>query len=338
MRLLLSALTLILLQLIPSPGFAQEDPRKKQAEAPFQQGLNLHDQGRDAEALDKFREAHRIYPSANALFQIARSEELIGRDLDALRHYREALKSPVLHPRNAELGRRYVAGLERRLGRIEILGPPGLTVTVQGRDYRLPLDEPIDVEPGTVEATGTYGKDRYQGRALGVAGSVATMSMAVIETASSAPSHQRPPETSASATRGGPEEFWTGRRVGGAVTGSAGFAALAGGMALLLAAHDEGRAGRDATAAIPTCLGVDSPACREGARAAEAESALRSAAAACFVGGGVLTLTGGALVLWPSTSAKPTAGAGSRSSSLDRRRPGAMIRLRGSMLEWQQWF
>ena len=109
---------------LPSgPARAQEDPRKPQAETIFAEGIKLHDAGRNAEALEKYRRAYDVYPSANILFGIARLEQLLGRSLDSLRHYREALESPLLHPKNRELGKEYVAELEKQLGRFDVKAP-----------------------------------------------------------------------------------------------------------------------------------------------------------------------------------------------------------------------
>ena len=66
---------------VAAPASAQDDPRKAQAEALFQEGLKLHDKDREADALEKFQKAYAIYPSPNTLVSVAREEQLVGRPL-----------------------------------------------------------------------------------------------------------------------------------------------------------------------------------------------------------------------------------------------------------------
>ncbi len=82
-----------------SYGQAPDDPRKAQADALFQEGvLRLHAQDHEAEALDRFRRAATFTPSPAARVSIGQEEQLLGEPLEAIRHYREALKNPLLNP------------------------------------------------------------------------------------------------------------------------------------------------------------------------------------------------------------------------------------------------
>lgn len=340
MRFLLAASAVLAIELALTPSFADEDPRRKQAEASFQEGLKLHDQGREAEALEKFREAYGVYPSPNALFQIARSEELLGRPAEAIRHYREALRSPLLHPKNVELGRQYISALEKRLARVELRGLPGMKVVVLGKEYTLPLEEPIDVDvTGPIVATGTLGGEQYEGQAIATTASLTRLEMAPkhVETARPAPSGALTMVEPPADPR---ESFWTARRTAGAVLGGAGAVSVIGGVLLLLAAEGESEDGRRATADVSTCLGVDSPACREAWRAAEAERDLRTASVVSFIGGGLLLAAGAALVLWPRASASASARGKKLVLGPIESSPtsGPVLSLRGSMLNLSQAF
>ena len=90
-RLVLVVLSATLVSL-PGVAFAQEDPRKAQAESAFAEGLKLHDANRDADALVKYRQAYSTYPTPNILFAIARMEQVLGQSVAAITHFREALK------------------------------------------------------------------------------------------------------------------------------------------------------------------------------------------------------------------------------------------------------
>lgn len=131
-----------------------EDPRRVQAEALFQEALKLHDRDREAEALERFEKAYALLPTANSLYWVAREEQLLGRSLASLRHYREALKNPLLLPKNAQLARQYIAELEPRFGRVMLKGPAGASVSFAGRQVRLPLEEAFDMDPGPIAVKG----------------------------------------------------------------------------------------------------------------------------------------------------------------------------------------
>jgi hypothetical protein len=164
------------LVLVPSLASAQEDPRKKEAAQLYEEGLKLHDKDKEAEALEKFQKSYAIYPSPNTLVSIAREEQLTGKALDALRHYREALKQPLLNPKNATLAKQYIVELEPKFGRVTVTGPSGTKVTIAGVTARLPMDEPVDVEPGNLAIEGDH-----DGKTLVGTGSVAAGKFASIE-------------------------------------------------------------------------------------------------------------------------------------------------------------
>jgi len=167
-----------------------DDPRKAEGEKIYQQGYELHNKGRDREAIEKFRQAFTVYPSPNILIAWARSEELTDQPLAAMRHYREALKNPVIHPRNAQRAKDNIALLQnaqrakdniallqKRLGRIEVRAPEGTTFVLDGQKYTTPLSEPIDVLPGTVAVSAKFGDITYDGSAVATAGEVVIMEL-----------------------------------------------------------------------------------------------------------------------------------------------------------------
>lgn len=175
--LALTATTLV--AVAPSTALADDDPRKVRAEAAFQEGVKLQSQGRSAEALAKLKEAYATYPSPNTLGGIARIEQALGRSLDAIRHYREALRNPLTHPENAEYAKRAIAELEKHLGRIDVRGPTGLAVRIDDRDLVLPLVEPLDVEPSAVMLRGKLAGAEYEGRGTAIVGQTTTIEMSL---------------------------------------------------------------------------------------------------------------------------------------------------------------
>jgi len=308
---------------------AQEDPRKAQAEAAFGEGVKLHDAGRDREALEKYRRAYELYPTPNILFGIARLEQLLGRPLNALRSYREALGSPLLHPKNQELGRSYVAELETQVGRVDVKAPSGTILTFDGRRIVLPLERPLDVEPGSVVLEGTYGDTKYSGRAVVAAGGRVTLEMVPA-------SSSLPPATTVSAAHveepapvtSGPS-FWTGRRIAGAGIVVAGAGALIGGVLFLGSSSDHD----DRAAALRRdnpqgCAGASGSSAICGRLSDEVDAAGRDRALGwVFLGGGTaLALGGAALFVWPSSGGAPSNGTGLR------------VRPRGAGLELQGTF
>lgn len=154
------AFFLLSLGLTIADASAQDDPRKAQAAPFFEEGRKLAEQGRNAESLEKFRKAYDTYPSPNTQFNIARQEQLLGQRLAAIRDYREALKNPVLLPQLVTAAKAAVTELEQSLARVKIVGPDGARVTVADREYTLPRQEPVDVEPGMTEVKGSVGSEK----------------------------------------------------------------------------------------------------------------------------------------------------------------------------------
>ena len=118
--------------------------------------MKLHDANKNAEALAKYKQAYEIFPTANILFGIARMEQLLGKTVDSVAHYREALKDRALHLRNQELGRVYVADLEKELALIDVKAPAGTTFTLAGKRYVTPLPEPLALEAGPIAIEGSF--------------------------------------------------------------------------------------------------------------------------------------------------------------------------------------
>jgi len=289
MRLSMPSAGLVaLLFLTPVAARAQkDDPRKVQAAPFFEEGMKLGEKGQNAESLEKFRKAYAIYPSPNTLCNIARQEQLVGRKVQALRDYREALRNTVIHPAGAELARTNVAELERSLSRVKIVGPDGTRVDVSGVEYTLPVAEPIDVEPGTVTVRGTHGAETLVASGEAVAGQVVTISLSA-KPAPTAPTVEPPVEHGAepSVVR------WV---LPGAVlvTGLVGVGVGVGFHAKAVSTKGEYDDKHCETLAVPDCQSLQERISSEG-----------TTSVVGYVAGG--TLIAGAVVLWalwPQSSA-----------------------------------
>lgn len=311
---------------IASPVHAQEDPRKAQAEALFQEGLKLHDKDREAEALEKFQRSYGVYPSPATLVSIGREEQLLGRALAALRHYREALKQPLLNPKYAQLAKQYIAEIEIRFGKLSVTGPSGTKFSMYGETFRLPMEEPLDVEPGTVLLHGEHDGRTLEGTVLAVSGKVVVLDL---KERASEPAVKAPGEGGAGVTMPPPEvrerSFWDVGRVAGLASFGVGLVGLGLGASFGASSRDAGdradgiqkplgRASCSGSAAAASCADLN------GARDSQERDATLSTV--FLVAGGALGVAGAVLFFWPRgerVSVVPAVGGNSTSLLLTGR-------------------
>ena len=123
------------------------------ADALIKQGLLLRRQGKDTEALDDFRRAFALDPSARNRAQVALAEQALGHWLDAEADLAKALEAtgdPWI-VRNRGLLESGLESIRSRLGWLEVTADvPGAEVWVNdARVGTLPLDHPIRLEAGS---------------------------------------------------------------------------------------------------------------------------------------------------------------------------------------------
>jgi len=272
------------------PVFAQstspDDPRKAQANAVFDEGIQLHNKNLEAEALAKYEQSYAIYPSPNTLYNMAFQEKLLGNHLQAIRHFREALRNPLIAPRAAELGKKFISELEPSFARIEVSGPNRLVVSLGGEQVTLPLPEPLDVEPGKISAAGVMDGRRYEGSATVAAGQVATIELR-------APEAQRRERRETAERKEG--NYWTSQHITGVALGGA--AVVAAGLGLgFLAARENHVSDAKSIASDPTACGVQtSVACQKYLDAKDGKRNATTGEVISFVAAGALAV--GAVVL-----------------------------------------
>jgi len=114
---------------------------------------NKPDQGIAAyeEALDVYNEAHEAFDSPKIYFPIARAEQRLGRNMDAMRHYQAMLKeSENPKPELVAEVDKAVSEVRKKLVALDLtVEQTGAVVSVDGVDIGLtPLDGPYYMTPG----------------------------------------------------------------------------------------------------------------------------------------------------------------------------------------------
>lgn len=143
----LTLLTMLAAQPTPSPGPGEVDKL-------ISRGIELREQGKDADALDMFRRAYELSQGGRALAQLALAEQALGRWVEAETHLRAALDTKqdkwIVANRQALEGA--MSTIQQRLGSLEIVcSLPGAEVKVGYRVVgRCPLSEPVRAVAGSV--------------------------------------------------------------------------------------------------------------------------------------------------------------------------------------------
>jgi hypothetical protein len=320
----LSVFTLLSVFLVAPAALAQSDAAKAQALKLFQEGITLHDQYREEEAYLRFKEAFAVVQTPPLLLNLARTEQLTGRHLAAVEHYRAYLALPE-HPRVTPalrtLVRGYLTELDVLLGHLVIEAPPGAVLTVDGKE--LPrADTKVEVEPGSHTVAGKLGEQQGFLNVVAVAGGVTPVHLMLIGGAPPPVAvvpvpvvtplvvPPEPPPTHPTKTA-----YWNGRRTAGVVV------AGVGAVGLVLGGVFGAQRGSDTSNAMAAAaqLGGGTTACFQSTSAGcmALSSALQSNGSAAtletafFIGGGVLLAAGVVTTLWPasqsSSSPSPSA-------------------------------
>ena len=131
-------LALLLASTVPVPALAQGGDKaqgddKARAAAHFEQGVKLYQQGKFADAIKAYSAAHQLAPHPDALFNIARCHENLGKFSLALQHYQQALALSTDPKSRADLQRR-IQQLRTRPVKVFVTSQPsGAQVTVDGQ-------------------------------------------------------------------------------------------------------------------------------------------------------------------------------------------------------------
>ncbi len=269
---------IVLLVSLPSAAKAQD------ARALLEEGVSLRQDGRDEEALERFRQAYEADHSPEALAQVALAEQALGQLPEAEAHLREALSGD-----QDEFIARYQMVLEQalteigtRLGSLTLIGgPDGAAVRVAGRVRgQLPFSEPLRVVGGTVHVE--VQQDGFIPLLRDVevpAEGQASLAVEMVPLPS-AVTEAEPEQSEVAPSESGGEWPWT--MTVGVIAAGAGVVALAIASGLM--------AVREQNAQARLNCSDTNPACRDHFYAAVD---FERAAVATFIAGGVL-LAGGA--------------------------------------------
>jgi hypothetical protein len=144
--------------LVLSAGKAQADPAAD-AQALFDEGRRLVNEGNYAAACPKFEESQRIDPATGTLLNLARCHAHVGRLASAWAEFRDVVGQATREGRSdrVEEARRQIAAIEPRLARLVVT----VGVRIDGIHVRLDETElkeaswgtPIPVDPGRHDLT-----------------------------------------------------------------------------------------------------------------------------------------------------------------------------------------
>lgn len=287
-------------------SLAQEDARKVQSTPIFEEGLKLADRGKNEEALVKFRQSYDLYPSPNTLFNIARTEHLLGKRAEAYRDYSLAIKNPILNPQMAARGKKFVAELDKVVGHVEVAGPAGTKVFVNDVEYTLPLAAPIAVEAGPVIAKAQIDGVSVEKGAQVAPGTTSKLDLSPPEPtlATTEPAPAPKPASALIEPPAEPREeasFWGWRSITGLSLVGVGAVALGAGFVF---SADESSAqdrvdtlGRSLGPSNAGCAGNASAACAQLKQARDDRNAASDRASIAFIGGGVAAGVGAAFIV-----------------------------------------
>lgn len=136
---------------ISLPALAEDDPATTQARARFKEGVDYYDKGQFENARLAFQQAYMLKKHPAVLLNLAQSGAKANHPLEASRYFqqflREATSATPQQRKDAEKG---LAEVRSKLGMIDVLGPPGVEITLDDKERlgTTPIAEPVDVEPG----------------------------------------------------------------------------------------------------------------------------------------------------------------------------------------------
>src|SRR3954471_15097294 len=141
-HVLLACLTVALASVPALPRVAHaDDAAVAEAKARFEEGLDLADAGKHEPARLKFQQAYAVFKAPAVLYNLARSEQLTGHELEALEHFRLFLRVGTTDAKITDAMRdkakQNSIELARKVGQVEIEVPSTARVSVDGK----PLEE-----------------------------------------------------------------------------------------------------------------------------------------------------------------------------------------------------
>lgn len=129
---------------------AESDPAAVEAQARFDEGLARVKAGDFAAARVSFEQAYAVLHRPRILWNLALAEEKTGHLVEALAHFKQVARDPATSETDRVNGQMHIESLGKQTGHVEVLAPPGVTLSVDGGPVAgvTPLSEPLDVSVG----------------------------------------------------------------------------------------------------------------------------------------------------------------------------------------------
>lgn len=149
-RVLIAALTFFICGLAGS-GQVHADPDKRKASVLFKEGNRLYQRGLYLDALNKYKQARAIYPSAKIDLNIGSTLDALGKRAEAAAYFaRFLLQKGNTSGKVVRQARRFFAALKKKVASVELTcAEAGATVRVDSAVLGItPLAVPVYLEPG----------------------------------------------------------------------------------------------------------------------------------------------------------------------------------------------
>ncbi len=161
------------------PAVATAEPtlaQQKEGLQRYKEGFLLHQKDREEEALLKFSEAYALTGSVDALFAMARTEQLTNRLVVAIVHFKQVASSASAKPAEAEESNLHVAEISKKLMTINVDAPPGTTLALDGAKLD-PAQREVYALPGTHTIDASLDVRSVRRELNGGAGSAVTLKL-----------------------------------------------------------------------------------------------------------------------------------------------------------------
>lgn len=271
----------------PAPSRADE---RSEAEARFYEGTALYSKGKYDEARLKFAQAYAVLKKPAVVYNLAKTEALTLRAVDATNHFREYLKTAAPSKERAD-AERELQDQTKLVTLVEVQAPEGAGLFLDGEQVGLsPLADSLVVAPGPHTVTARVGDAKQEKAFTGSRGETLKLSF-VFEKASPAPapsaSSAPPPSATAPVPTYPPPVEERRSIVVPAIVGAAGVIALGVGAGFALKARgDRDDADAIRTRAVAPCADRGSALCSEYSGKLDDASAARTIAITGYVVGG----------------------------------------------------
>jgi hypothetical protein len=298
---------------LAAQGEVRADERSE-AEARFYEGTGLYQKGKYDEARLKFAQAYAVLKKPAVVYNLAKTEALTLRAVDAATHFREYLKTAG-PSKEREDALRELSDQYKLVTQVEVHAPEGAGLFVDGEQVGLsPLPDTLLVAPGPHTVTARVGEAKQDKAFTGSRGETLKLSF-VFEKPTPAPAPPPTPTASSApqpfgstftpppdphAERPGPGRWLVPSLVG--LVGAAGVGVGVGFGLASRSAADEGDAIRRANP--QGCRDTTSPVC---AAASSSDDERRRDAIVSVVGygaGGVVLAVSGFLFYRAATATK----------------------------------